>query len=169
MNYYIIILIRMNNYIIILIRMNNYIMLHASSDIKSLHVTYYGWHDLPLLMSILSLYFQSINFYLGSLRHNVFLYLKYVLTKRDLTCMLDPTVMGITFRCAVNLIYFPSRTLNTQQLYMTTMARYPEHSRRPIINAFKYNVGWWMLGLVDNPSEHIYTIIYTLDLTRNSY
>jgi hypothetical protein len=28
--------------------MNNYIMPHALSDIKSLHVTYYGWrHDLP--------------------------------------------------------------------------------------------------------------------------
>ena len=36
------ILIRMNHYIIILIRMNNYIMPHALSDIKSLHVTYYG-------------------------------------------------------------------------------------------------------------------------------
>ena len=28
-------------------RMNNYIMPHALSDIKSLHVTYYGRHDLP--------------------------------------------------------------------------------------------------------------------------
>jgi hypothetical protein len=36
------ILIRMNHYIIIQIRMNNYIMPHALSDIKSLHVTYYG-------------------------------------------------------------------------------------------------------------------------------
>jgi hypothetical protein len=36
------ILIRMSHYIIILIRVNNYIIPHASSDIKSLHVTYYG-------------------------------------------------------------------------------------------------------------------------------
>jgi hypothetical protein len=36
------ILIRMNHYIVILIRMKNYIMPHALSDIKSLHVTYYG-------------------------------------------------------------------------------------------------------------------------------
>ena len=37
------ILIRMNpDYIIILVRMNNYIMPHGLSDIKSLHVTYYG-------------------------------------------------------------------------------------------------------------------------------
>jgi hypothetical protein len=27
--------------------MNNYIMPHALSDRKSLHVTHYGWHDLP--------------------------------------------------------------------------------------------------------------------------
>jgi hypothetical protein len=27
--------------------MNNYMMPHALSDIKSLHVTHYGWHDLP--------------------------------------------------------------------------------------------------------------------------
>jgi hypothetical protein len=27
--------------------MNKYIMPHALSDIKSLHVTYYCWHDLP--------------------------------------------------------------------------------------------------------------------------
>jgi hypothetical protein len=36
------ILIGMNHYIIILIRMNNYIMPLALSDIKTLHVTYYG-------------------------------------------------------------------------------------------------------------------------------
>jgi hypothetical protein len=48
----------MSHYIIILIRMNNYIIPHASSDIKSLHVTYYGWHDLPQSLWIINEYFK---------------------------------------------------------------------------------------------------------------
>jgi hypothetical protein len=40
--------------------MNNYIMPHALSDIKSLHVTYYGWHDLPQGLWIINEYFKSI-------------------------------------------------------------------------------------------------------------
>jgi hypothetical protein len=50
----------MNHYIIILIRMKNYIMPHALSDIKSLHVTYYGWHDLPQGLWIINEYFNVI-------------------------------------------------------------------------------------------------------------
>ena len=38
--------------------MNNYIMPHALSDIKSLHVTYYGWHDLPQGLWIINEYFK---------------------------------------------------------------------------------------------------------------
>ena len=45
--------------IIILIRMNNYIMPHALSDIKSLHMTYYGWHDLPQGLWIINEYFKQ--------------------------------------------------------------------------------------------------------------
>jgi hypothetical protein len=41
--------------------MNNYIMPHALSDIKSLHVTYYGWHDLPQGLWIINEYFNDIN------------------------------------------------------------------------------------------------------------
>jgi hypothetical protein len=48
----------MNHYIIILIRMNNYIMPHALSDITSLHVTYYGRHDLPQGLWIINEYFK---------------------------------------------------------------------------------------------------------------
>ena len=40
--------------------MNNYIMPHALSDIKSLHVTYYGWHDLPQGLWIINEYFNFI-------------------------------------------------------------------------------------------------------------
>jgi hypothetical protein len=39
--------------------MNNYIMPHALSDIKSLHVTYYGWHDLPQGLWIINEYFKT--------------------------------------------------------------------------------------------------------------
>ena len=39
--------------------MNNYIMLHAFSDIKSLHVTYYGWHDLPQGLWIINEYSKN--------------------------------------------------------------------------------------------------------------
>jgi hypothetical protein len=39
--------------------MNNYIMAHALSDIKSLHVTYYGWHDLPQGLWIINEYFKA--------------------------------------------------------------------------------------------------------------
>jgi hypothetical protein len=38
--------------------MNNYIMPHALSDIKSLHVTCYGWHDLPQGLWIINEYFN---------------------------------------------------------------------------------------------------------------
>jgi hypothetical protein len=51
----------MDNYIIILIRMNNYIIPHALSDIKSLHVTYYGWHDLPQGLWIINEYINDVN------------------------------------------------------------------------------------------------------------
>jgi hypothetical protein len=55
----------MYHYIIILVRMNNYIMPHALSDIKSLHVTYYGWHDLPqglwIINDILNTFKKLIN------------------------------------------------------------------------------------------------------------
>ena len=40
--------------------MNNYIMPHALSDIKSLHVTYYGWHDLPQGLWIINEYFKLV-------------------------------------------------------------------------------------------------------------
>jgi hypothetical protein len=40
--------------------MNNYIMPHALSDIKSLHVTYYGRHDLPQGLWIINEYFKYI-------------------------------------------------------------------------------------------------------------
>jgi hypothetical protein len=53
------ILIGMNHYIIILIRMNNYIMPLALSDIKTLHVTYYGWHDLPQGLWIINEYINE--------------------------------------------------------------------------------------------------------------
>jgi hypothetical protein len=47
---------------------NNYIMPHALSDIKSLHVTYYGWHDLPQGLWIINEYFKrslkTVNFYI---------------------------------------------------------------------------------------------------------
>jgi hypothetical protein len=43
--------------------MNNYIMPHALSDIKSLHVTYYGWHDLPQDLWIINEYFKYIYMY----------------------------------------------------------------------------------------------------------
>jgi hypothetical protein len=33
-------------------------MPHALSDIKSLHVTYYGWHDLPQGLWIINEYFN---------------------------------------------------------------------------------------------------------------
>jgi hypothetical protein len=35
-------------------------MPHALSDIKSLHVTYYGWHDLPQGLWIINEYFKHI-------------------------------------------------------------------------------------------------------------
>jgi hypothetical protein len=50
----------MNHYIIILMRRNNYIMPHALSDIKSLHMTYYGWHDLPQGLWIINEYFKFL-------------------------------------------------------------------------------------------------------------
>jgi hypothetical protein len=40
--------------------MNNYIMPHALSDIKSLDVIYYGWHDLPQGLWIINEYFKYI-------------------------------------------------------------------------------------------------------------